>query len=75
MFPLFPNESPLKCNDSSVGMALGYGLDDRDSTFRFSAGAGNFSLYRRFRNGSGTHPASYPMGNRGSFPVSRVSES
>jgi hypothetical protein len=32
------------------------------------AGAGNFSLHHRVQNGSGDHPASYPMGNRGSLP-------
>jgi hypothetical protein len=31
--------------DSSVGIALGYGLDDRGPRFRFPAGAGNFSLF------------------------------
>jgi hypothetical protein len=36
--------------------------------FRFPAGAGMFSLYHRVQNGSGAHPASYPMGTRGSFP-------
>jgi hypothetical protein len=46
----------------------GYGLDDRGSGVRFSAGAGNFSLHRRVQNGSAAHPASYPMGTRGSFP-------
>jgi hypothetical protein len=35
---------------------------------RFPAGAGNFSLNHRVQNGSGAHPASYPMGTRGSFP-------
>jgi hypothetical protein len=30
--------------DSSVGIELGYGLDDRGSRVRFPAGAGNFSL-------------------------------
>jgi hypothetical protein len=54
--------------DSSVGIALGYELDDRDSRVRFSAGAGNFSLHHRVQNGSGAHPASYPMGSGGSFP-------
>jgi hypothetical protein len=53
--------------DSSVGIALGYGLDDRGSSVRFPAGAGNFSLHHRVLNGSGTHPASYSMGNRGFF--------
>jgi hypothetical protein len=54
--------------DSSVGIALGYGLDDRGSRVRFPAGAENFSLHHRVQNGSGTHPASNPMGTRGSFP-------
>jgi hypothetical protein len=54
--------------DSSVGIPPGYGLDDRSSRFRFPAGAGNFSLHHRVQNGSGTHPASYPMDIIGSFP-------
>jgi hypothetical protein len=58
--------------DSSVGIALGYGLEDRGSRVRFLAGAGNFSLHNRVQNGSGVHPASYPMGTRGSFPGSKV---
>jgi hypothetical protein len=58
----------LKSRDSSVGIALGYGLDDRGSRVRFPAGAGNFSLHHRVQNSSGTHPASYPMGTMGSFP-------
>jgi hypothetical protein len=45
-----------------------YGLDDRDSRVRFPAEAGNFSLKHRVQNGSGAHPASYPMDTRGSFP-------
>jgi hypothetical protein len=31
------------------------------SRVRFPAGAGNFCLYYRVQDGSGTHPASYPM--------------
>jgi hypothetical protein len=57
-----------KSRDKSVGIALGYGLDDRGSRDRFRAGAGNFSLHHRVQNGSGAHPASYPMGKRSSFP-------
>jgi hypothetical protein len=45
--------------DSSVDIALSYGLDDRYSRVRFPTGA---------ENGPGAHPASYPMGNGGSFP-------
>jgi hypothetical protein len=57
-----------KSRDSSVGIVLGYGLDDRGSRVRFPARAGNFSLHRRVQNVSGAHPASYPVGTRGSFP-------
>jgi hypothetical protein len=61
-----------RSRNSSVGIALGYGLDDRGSRFRFPAGTGNFSLHHRVQNGSGAHPASYPMGTRGSFPRGKV---
>jgi hypothetical protein len=54
-------------NDSSVGIMLDYGLDDRGSRSQFPAEAGNFSLHNRVQNGSGAYPASYPLGNRGSF--------
>jgi hypothetical protein len=47
--------------------ALGYGLDDRGSRVLFPEGARHFSLHHRFQNGSGAHPASYPMGTRVSF--------
>jgi hypothetical protein len=53
---------------SSVGIALGYGLDDWCSRVQFLAGARNLSLHHCVQNGSGAHPASYPMGTRGSFP-------
>jgi hypothetical protein len=54
--------------DSSVVIALGYELDHRSSTVRFPTGAWNFSLHHRVQNGSGAHPAFYPVGARGSFP-------
>jgi hypothetical protein len=58
----------FKSSDNSVGIALGYGLDDQSSRVRFPAGTGNFSLRHRVRNGSGAHSASCPIGNRGSSP-------
>jgi hypothetical protein len=61
------NNEFLKSRDSSVGVALGYGLDDRGSRVRFLAVAGKFSLHQRVQNGSGAHPDSYPMGTRGSL--------
>jgi hypothetical protein len=64
MIRLFRNNS----RDSSVGIALGYRLEDRGSRVRFSVGAGNFSLHHRNQNGSGAHPASYPVGTGSSFP-------
>jgi hypothetical protein len=57
----------MESRDNSVGIALAYRLDDRGSRVRFPAGAGSFSLHHRMQNGSGAHPASYPMGTRGSF--------
>jgi hypothetical protein len=57
-----------KSRDSSVGIALGYGLDVRGSRDRFPAGAGNSSLHHRVQNGSGPHPASYPVGTRSFSP-------
>jgi hypothetical protein len=61
-----------KSRDSSVGIALRYGLDDRGCRVRFLTGAGDFSLHHRVQNGFGAHPASYPMGIRGSFPGGKV---
>jgi hypothetical protein len=63
-----------KSRDSSVGIARGYGLDDRGSRVRFPAGAGNFSLHHRVQNGSGAHPASYPMSTSGSFPGDKAAK-
>jgi hypothetical protein len=63
-----PPELQSESRDSSVRIALGYGLDDRGSRVRFPTGAGNFSLHHRVQNGSGAHPTSYPMGNECSFP-------
>jgi hypothetical protein len=65
------NHFPVICfksRGSSVGIATGYGLDDRGSRVWFPAGAGSVSPHRRVQNGSGTHSASYPMGTGGSFP-------
>jgi len=33
--------------------------------------AGNFSLHHSVQTGSGAYPASYPVGSRDSFPVSK----
>jgi hypothetical protein len=55
--PLFAVES----RGSSVGMATGYGLNDRGSGVRFTAGTGNFSLLHRIQTDSGAYPPSHPM--------------
>jgi hypothetical protein len=47
MIPMLLPPHKLESRDSSVGIALGYGLDDRGSRVRFPAGAGNFSLHYR----------------------------
>jgi hypothetical protein len=66
------NTEFYKSRDSSVGIALSYWLGDRSSRVRLTARAGNFSLHHHVQNGSGTHPASHPMGTRGSSPVSKA---
>jgi hypothetical protein len=65
----------MKSRDSSVGIALGDGLDDRGSRVRFPAGAGNFSLHHRVQNSSGVHPASYPMDTRYPSPGAKATGS
>jgi hypothetical protein len=67
MFILHSAILTSKSRDSSVGIALGYGLDDRGSRVRFPVGAGNFSLHHHLQNGSGVHRSSYPMGTRSSL--------
>jgi hypothetical protein len=46
------------------GTALGEELDDRGFESRQGL---HFSLHHRIQTGSEAHPASYPMGTRGSF--------
>jgi hypothetical protein len=53
--------------NSAVGIATGYGLDDQMIGIQFPVGAGNFSLRHRSQTGSGSHPASYPVGTGGAF--------
>jgi hypothetical protein len=61
-----------KIRSDPVRIALDYRLDDRGSRVPFPAGTRNFSLHHRVQNGSVTHPASYPMGIRGSFLGGKV---
>jgi hypothetical protein len=55
-------------------MVTDYGLDDRMIEVRIPSGAENFSLHHRVQNGFEAHPASYPLGIRGSFPGDKASE-
>jgi hypothetical protein len=66
--PFIASLTNHKNRDSSVGIALGYRLDDRGSGFRFQVGAGNISVHHCVQTDSEAHPASYPNGTRGSFP-------
>jgi hypothetical protein len=60
---------PFKSNHICiVGITNGYGLYDRMIGVRFPAGDGNFSLRHHVQTVSGSHPASYQMVTRGSFP-------
>jgi hypothetical protein len=68
MLELFENGDYCPITASSVSIALGYGLDDWGSRVQFPVGAGNFPLHHLIQNDSGAHPASYPVGTRGSFP-------
>jgi hypothetical protein len=54
---------------SSVGIAMSYVLDGRDS----NPGRINFSLLQNVQTGSGVHPASYPMGPGALSPTAKRS--
>jgi hypothetical protein len=53
----------LRRRDSSVGIATGYGLDGREVGVRVPVAARVF--FQAVQTGSGSHPASYPMGAGG----------
>jgi hypothetical protein len=63
---LFKATSHMGSWDSAVGLANGYGLDDRGVRV-FSPGKGKNSLFHVIQISSGAHPASYPMGTGDSF--------
>jgi hypothetical protein len=58
--------------DSSVGIALGYGLDDRGFEYRW--GLGVFPFIAASQTGSGALQASYQVGTGGSFPRGKAVE-
>jgi hypothetical protein len=52
---------------SAVGIATGYGLDDRVVEVRLPVGA-KILFLQVVQTGFGINPTSYPKGNGGSFP-------
>jgi hypothetical protein len=56
---------------SALGIATGYGLDDRGVGIQVPVGSGIFSS-SVVQTGSGIHPASYPIGTGGSSPGGKV---
>jgi hypothetical protein len=50
-------------NTEGAGIATGYGLDDQEARVQATIGSRIFSS----PHCSGAHPASYPVGTRGSF--------
>jgi hypothetical protein len=61
-----PQSRCVHCAET-YNMKMRNRLDNRGSRVRFLAETGNISLHHRVQNGSGAHPASYPMGTGGSF--------
>jgi hypothetical protein len=53
--------------DSSVGIGIGYELENRGTGIRFPAGARDFSVLHSVQTGSGAHPSSYPISTGGPF--------
>jgi hypothetical protein len=70
ILPQHDTASPRRRPGFEIYFSLIIGLrTGRSGSYgRFPAGVGNFSLHHRVQNGSGAHPASYPMGSGGSFP-------
>jgi hypothetical protein len=56
-----------RSRDSVVGVATGYGLDDRRLGVRVPVGS-RFSLLHVVQTDSGAHRTFYPMGTEGLFP-------
>jgi hypothetical protein len=63
--------STFRNRDSSVGIAVGYGLDDRGSRIRFPAGAGNF-LFTTRPERLWCPPMLLSNGISGSFPEGKA---
>jgi hypothetical protein len=55
----------------TIGIATGYGPDDRGVRARVQVGS-EFSLLHTVQTGSGAHPTFYPMGTGCSFPEGKA---
>jgi hypothetical protein len=70
---LLPCDSSMfKSRNSAVGIATGYGLDNRGVGIRVPVGLRIFTLHL-VQTGSGVQPTSYLMGSWGSFPGGKSS--
>jgi hypothetical protein len=63
--------SPICNTGAEIAQWYCAGLRAGWSGVRVPTGVGNMSLHHRDQIGSGAHPASYPMGTRGSFPLGK----
>jgi hypothetical protein len=70
--PIRTPTSMHRSRGSSGSIVSDYGLDDRAIEVRSPTGAEDFSSSPCDQTGSGAHPASYPMGIGGSFPVGKA---
>jgi hypothetical protein len=69
---VFPDEIERGSQDSIVGIATGYGMDDRRVGVRVSVGSIIFSSPRR-PNRLWVRTTFYPMGTEGSYPEVKAS--
>jgi hypothetical protein len=63
----------VRCQDSAVGIATVYGLDDRGVGIQVLVGSTIVFLYI-VHTGSGVHPIPYPMGTGSSFPLGKAAK-
>ena len=65
----------MKSSDTSTGLVLGYGMDDRTIMVRLPVGAKDFyCLIHCVMTGSEAQSASYSMHTEESLPVGKLAE-
>lgn len=64
----------MRSQDSLVGIATRYKLDDQGVVVQFMIGEQDFSVLHNVQTGSGSHPASYIMVTEGCFLKNKVAE-